>query len=249
MSVPGRNLGLTASIIAIVFPIVVIAGVASLLFSIISAFTTGFVTGSPVSAFPFSLGLGIFFFALIIMALVEFIFFVVSIYQLSHYYNEADIFRNLLYAILVAVVSIVITVILEAVFVFASIATQLTNPSTATPFFAGSYLGIIAISLGLSIVSGLFVMRMFNKLKDRSGVDSFGTAGLLYIIGTIVPIVGWIAWIFAAIGFNKLKPATSQTDLYPTQHSTISTHTKHCPNCGTENPPDANYCGSCGKAI
>ena len=245
MSVPGRNLGLTASIIAILLPIVAIASVASLLFSVISAFTTGFATGSPVSAFNFSIGLGVFFLALIIMALVEFIFFVVSIYQLSHYFNEPDIFRNLLYAILVAVVSIVIAVILEAVFVFASTTAQLANPSTTASFFAGTYLGIIAISLGLSIVSGFFVMRMFNKLKDRSGIDSFGTAGILYIIGMIIPVIGWIAWIFAAIGFNNLKPSTAQTYFHPT----ISTQTKRCPNCGAENPPDAIYCGSCGKPI
>jgi uncharacterized membrane protein len=245
MSVPGRTLGLTASIIAIVLPIVAVAGAVSLFFSVISTITTGFTTGSSVSAFTFSIGLIVFFLAIIIMGLVEFIFFVVSIYQLSQYYNEPDIFRNLLYAILVAVISIVIAVILEVVFVFASIAAQLATPFTPAPFFAGTYLVIIAISLGLSIVSGFFVMRMFNKLKDRSGKDSFGTAGILYIIGMIVPVVGWVAWIFAAIGFNNLKPSTAQTYFHPT----ISTQTIRCPNCGAENPADAIYCGSCGKPL
>jgi len=56
-------------------------------------------------------------------------------------------------------------------------------------------------------------------------------------VGTVVPIVGWIAWIFAYIGFNKLKSATAPTHFYQTQYSTTPAHTKSCPNCGTENPP------------
>ena len=158
-------------------------------------------------------------------------------YKLSHYYNEPAIFRNLVYAILVALVSITVTAILEGVFIFASFA-QLPTPSQNAPVFSGFlYLGIIAVSIGLSIVSGFFVMRTFNKLKDKSGIDSFGTAGLLYIVGTVVPIVGWIAWIFASIGFNKLKPTTAQSHFYQTQYSATPTQTKSCPNCGTENPP------------
>jgi len=241
-------LGLIASITAIVLPIVAIAGLATFVFSIIAAFTSGIGTTLPVSTFAFSIGIGLFLLVLIIMAILEFIAFVLSMYKLSHYYSEPAIFRNLLYAILVALVSITVSAILEGVFIFALFA-QLPNPSPTTPFFSVFYLGVIAVSISLSIVSGFFVMRTFNKLKDKSGIDSFGTAGLLYIVGTVVPVVGWVAWFFAFIGFNKLKSATAQTHFYQTQHSTTPAQTKSCANCGTEHPHDANYCGSCGKSI
>jgi uncharacterized membrane protein len=242
-------LGLIASITAVVLPIVAIAGLATFVFSIIASLASGFGTTFPASTFAFSIGLGVYLLVLIILAILEFISFVLSMYKLSHYYNEPTIFRNLVYAILVALVSITVTAILEGVFIFASFA-QLPNPPQNAPVFSGFiYLGIIAVSIGLSIVSGFFVMRTFNKLKDKSGIDSFGTAGLLYIVGTVVPIVGWIAWIFASIGFNKLKPTATQSNFYQTQYSITPAQTKSCPNCGTENPPDANYCGLCGKPI
>ena len=242
-------MGLIASITAVVLPIVALVGLATFVFSIIASLASGFGTTFPASTFSFSIGLGVYLLVLIILAFLEFIAFVLSMYKLSHYYNEPAIFRNLVYAILVALVSITVTAILEGVFIFASFA-QLPNPSQNAPVFSGFiYLGIIAVSIGLSIVSGFFVMRTFNKLKDKSGIDSFGTAGLLYIVGTVVPIVGWIAWIFASIGFNKLKPTTAQSNFYQTQYSATPAQTKSCPNCGTENLPDANYCGLCGKPI
>jgi len=68
------------------------------------------------------------------MAILEFIAFALSMYKLSHYYSEPAIFRNLLYAILVALVSITVSAILEGVFIFVLFA-QLPNPSPTIPFF------------------------------------------------------------------------------------------------------------------
>ena len=65
------------------------------------------------------------------------------------------------------------------------------------------------------IVNGVLYMRAFNKLKEKSGVDNFGTAGLLYLIGVFIPLITWIAWIFAAMGFNKLKAAPAAPQHVP----------------------------------
>ena len=249
MSVPGRNLGLTASIIAVILPVVAIAGLASLIFSLIAAFATRSGTILPGSVFGFSIGLAIFILVLIILAIIEFVAFVVSIYQLSQYYFEPAIFSNLLYAILVAIVSIIVTIILQGVFIFASIA-QFTNTPPSTPLFSSlSFLVIIIVTLGLSIVSGFFIMSAFNKLKDKSGIDSFGTAGILYMIGSIIPIIGWIAWIFAAIGFHRLKPTPLPSQSYPPKTLPPVTQIKYCPNCGKQNPIDSNYCMACGNPL
>jgi hypothetical protein len=93
---------------------------------------------------------------------------------------------------------------------------------------------------------------LLSTFKEKSEVDNFGTGGLLYLIGMIIPLIAWIAWIFAAMGFNKLKtiPATPQTGSYYTQPSLSSTtQTKRCPNCGTENKVDEILCGNCGKTL
>jgi uncharacterized membrane protein len=70
-------------------------------------------------------------------------------------------------------------------------------------------------------------MRAFNKLAEKSGDDNFKTAGLLYLLGTVLTIVLigglliWIAWIFAAMGFNSLKPKEppAPTSAYPTSQT------------------------------
>ena len=72
------------------------------------------------------------------------------------------------------------------------------------------------MALAFGIVNGVLYMRSFNKLKEKSGVDNFGTAGLLYLIGVFIPIIAWIAWIFAAMGFNKLKAAPATHRMLPT---------------------------------
>ena len=108
------------------------------------------------------------------------------------------------------------------------------------------------MALAFGIVNGVLYMRAFNKLKEKSGVDNFGTAGLLYLIGVFIPIIAWIAWIFAAMGFKKLKAAQPLHTYVPySVHPPLSTtmQTKRCPNCGAENLTDALYCSSCGKPL
>jgi hypothetical protein len=86
----------------------------------------------------------------------------------------------------------------------------------------------------------------FDKLGDKSGVDSFRTAGLLLLIGAFLLFVSYIGWIFAAIGYNRLtlnKQVTNSMPQYIAPAGTI----KRCPHCGTENSPDAIYCRNCGR--
>ncbi len=111
--------------------------------------------------------------------------------------------------------------------VFASLAgsiPQTGTPATSVLFtqFIIAYLAVIGVSLVFGIVNAVLYMRAFNKLREKSGVDTFKTAGLLYLIGVLLTVVliggllVWIAWIFAAMGFNRLKvaPATAPTVSY-----------------------------------
>ena len=72
---------------------------------------------------------------------------------------------------------------------------------------------IIIAAYILEIIGAVFYLRMFNKLREKSGVRQLNTAGILYLVGimlTIVAIGGLIVWIafriYATSGFNSLKP-------------------------------------------
>ena len=115
-------------------------------------------------------------------------------------------------------------------------------------------------------------MRALNKLGDKSDIHSFNTAGLLILIGTIVPgvggIIAWIGLIFASSGFHSLKPKPTETKTAinttantapayskpplskPSPNpATSTTQKKICPFCGAENNPISGYCWSCGRSL
>jgi uncharacterized membrane protein len=174
-------------------------------------------------------------------------------YSLSNYYNEPSIFKNVLYAFILSIISGAVIFASEFAVIIATIGriSQTSTPSTVVPVIL-SYVVVIVVALVFGIFNGVLYMRAFNKLKEKSGVDNFGTAGLLMLIGVFIPIITWIAWIFAAMGFNKLKAAPTPSPYVPySVQPTLSTttQTKRCPNCGAENLTDALYCSSCGKPL
>ena len=100
-------------------------------------------------------------------------------------------------------------------------------------------------------------MRAFNTLGEKSGVESFKTAGLLTIIGYVLTIVGvgvilvWIAWIFAVAGFHSLKEAPQPS--YPSNMASVPANamsqTRYCPYCGAENALTSEFCTQCGRHL
>ena len=109
---------------------------------------------------------------------------------------------------------------------------------------------VIVVALAFGIVNGVLYMRAFNKLKEKSGVDNFGTAGLLYLIGVFIPLIRWIGWIFAAMGFNKLKAAPAITMLTPTQPTIVNSDANQAlPQLRNRKRADAIFCGNCGKPL
>jgi uncharacterized membrane protein len=248
----GRKLGLTASIIAVILPVIAVAVLASFIFSAIALAIGGSSIGSGIAFTASIVAFGI---AIIAIGIAEFILFVVAMHRLSSYYKEPAIFKNILNAILVGVITIVVVVIMYILFFVFTLASvsQVTNPYDYTPpaMFSLSFLVIPIVSIVLGIVSAVFVYRAFTKLGEKSEVDSFKTAGLLYLVGVVIPFVGsiiaWIGWIFAAIGFHRLKPITPISYQTTTPQPTLPT--TRCPYCSTENVVGATYCRFCGKPL
>ncbi len=259
----GRKLGLIASLITVILPVVtVIASVimAQSLFATIQRWVANQVT--PTFSI-LSAELNAFFIILVIIAiigLVGLILFILAMHQLSHYYKESGIFKNIVYALIVNIVGTIFVFALFFVFITSSINSAITTPSTSIiPFlnqFVFSFLALVVLAMVLGIISAAFYMRAFNKLGEKSDRDSFKAAGVLYFVGVLLSIVLfggiliWIAWIIAAWGFYSLKP--SSTNIYSAPSagtSPVPAQIIPCPNCGTGNVPEALYCGSCGKQL
>jgi uncharacterized membrane protein len=253
----GRKFGYYASLINVILPIVAIINVIAIIVSIIATSATRIVNGPTGPAFSVFGGLIIFLIIMVATGIAGFIMFMYSMYSLSNYYKEPAIFKNVLYAFIVNLVSGAVVVILEFAVLLSAFSGfySIATPESATPAFTQiifTYVAVIVVALAFGIVNGVLYMRAFNKLKEKSGVDNFGTAGLLILIGVFIPIISWIAWIFAAMSFKKLKVAPTPTPYAPySVYPPLSTTTqiKCCPNCGAENLTDALYCSSCGKPL
>ena len=273
----GRKLGLTASLIAVLMPVII--GIVYVLL-IFSSITRSFSGSNPSSSglSPFPLSTIILFSLVGAITLAGLILFVISMHRLSQYYNEPSIFKNTLYAFIINIVGTITAIAIEAALIgnlTRSITPTNTQTTAVTPIptvppitnifvqLIVGFLVLAAVALVLGIVSAILYMRAFNKLGEKSRVDTFKTAGLLYLIGAVLTIVGvgilliWIAWIFAALGFNSLKPSpTPTTPTYSTVQPpaiqpqlTGLTQKRYCTYCGTENNFDAIYCRACGKQL
>ena len=265
----GRKIGLTASLIAVITPVVIVAAyVVSFLLLIASLATRTNSSVAPLS-FP-----NLMIILLSIIGVISFagiILFVLAMHRLSHYFNEPAIFKNVLYGFIINIVGSIISGIfflILLVSMFSSIPSgtaqtiaftsmQATQP-VAFSFvsFVFSFLIFLGVAFILGVVSSVFYMRAFNKLGEKSGVNNFKTAGLLYMLGAVLTIIGvgalltWIAWIFAALGFHSLKP-TSTLPTYSTIQLplTVVTQKRYCTYCGAENNSDALFCRVCGKQL
>jgi len=149
-----RKLGFTASLISIIVPPVIIALYGILIFSFINSISSSIINrgGTSATVFPF-LAFGMIFIAFIalgLLSLIGLILFFISMHQLSHYYNEPSIFKNLLYYLVTIIVGIAMVFGITLAITFSTAAIVSSNPSAVGVFGIG-LIGIIlgAIALGL----------------------------------------------------------------------------------------------------
>ena len=189
-----------------------------------------------------------------IVSIIALVLFVIAMHNLSKYYSEPSIFRNVIYSIVNVVGSLVIAGIFM-VFIFATIGSYANlgaTPVSTSPLFGfGLILVFIVETLVLSIAAVVFFRRAFCNLADKSGVENFRTAGLLFLIGIIVPFVNYVALVFAALGFHRLAPAQTSPSGYVTTPYVASANgpVKRCLRCGAENSPESHYCRTCGNPL
>ncbi len=249
----GRKMGLIASLINVIMPVASVIVLFASLFAQFPRSPTTPGTAVATSVFPTII--------LIVLGAASFagvILFLVSMNHLSRYYNAPGIFKNVLYGFILTLIAggsfMIILPFLS------NIMASLTYGGATglnTALFAQlmvTFLAIFTVSYVISIITAVLYWRALTKLAEKSGIEGFKTAGLLYLIGAVLTIVLigafliWVAWILLAIAFNSLK-APAETQGYTSQYTQGFEGKKFCPYCGAENYPDAIFCKNCGKQI
>jgi uncharacterized membrane protein len=165
-----------------------------------------------------------------IVSLIGIILLLVGVKGLANFYKEQGIFNNTLYSIITVVVGCVAGVGVIAASAVAALADLGINwaniedwaniGADVATVFADFDFSVIATLLGALfvgliilwvtfIISMYFLRKSMNQLSTKSGVGLFGTAGLLVLIGAVIPAIGllliWIGFILATAAFFQMK--------------------------------------------
>ena len=165
-----------------------------------------------------------------LLSLIGLILLLVGLKGLAAHYKEDGIFNNALYAVIIAIVGCVIGVgVIAASAVsalaeldidwaniedWANVGTDVANVVSDFDFGTiAALLGALLIGLVIlyvvMIISMIFFRKSMNQMSAKSGVGLFSTAGLLMLIGAIIPVIGWLLlWIGAiliTVAFFQMK--------------------------------------------
>jgi uncharacterized membrane protein len=176
------------------------------------------------------------------------IMLLIGLHGLAGYYKERGIFNNGLISFLVVVIGGIIATVVVLYVVLANItpllheiypgwngdwaSLQNMTPDTSAlqsgnfdvSVFMPMLLGILAVFVLVwivAIIAGVFIRQSLNKIKDKSNVNMFGTAGIVVLIGAFLGIIviGYVIMVIgillAAIAFFQLRP------IPPTVESTV----------------------------
>jgi uncharacterized membrane protein len=193
-----------------------------------------------------------------VLGIIGAILLLIGIKGLASYYQDNEIYQNTLMGIIFLIIAIVViaVAVVGAILSFATI--------------IGIGFGILIAIAGLVVafvfylLAAMHLRKTFNVLAQKSGENSFATAGTLLWWGAILTIIFvgliliFIAWIFATIGFFSMKlqqqqPYASQPSSYtppPTPPVAQPTQaTRYCPNCGAPVESNTTFCLHCGKQL
>jgi len=166
-----------------------------------------------------------------VLSLLGVILLLIGLKGLANFYNEQGIFNNVLYSIITCIVGVVVAVgavVISAVSALADLGIDIANindwdtlgtdlGAIFTDFsdFGAIWSLISALIVGIIIlfvtviISMYFFRKSMDQLSTKSGIGLFGTAGLLMLIGAVIPIIGlliiWIGYILATVAFFQMK--------------------------------------------
>jgi len=172
-----------------------------------------------------------------IISLIGIILVLIGLKGLANFYKEEGIFNNALYSILIGIGGCVIgvgVVAVSAVSALADLGIDWANiedwgnvgTDVGTVFTDFDFNGIIsllgALLVGLiifyvvMIVSMYFLRKSMNQLSTKTGISLFSNAGILVLVGAVIPVIGlliiWIGFILATVALFQMKEAQTKTE-------------------------------------
>ena len=165
-----------------------------------------------------------------ILSLIGIILVLIGVKGLANFYKEDGIFNNALYSVITAIVGCVVGVGVIATSAFAALANlgidwaNMENwanigtdigavfidfdLSAIAALLGAIFVGLIILWVAL-IISMYFLRKSMNQLSTKSGIGLFGTAGILMLIGAVIPVIGlliiWIGLILVTVAFFQMK--------------------------------------------
>ena len=160
-----------------------------------------------------------------------------ALHGLADYYKEKGIFSNGLYGFIALVGGSIVT--FAGFFYLVFYTTDVTNllsklypgfngdwstlpnltantnldPAEIVPFIS-PILAVLVVAWIFIIIAAFFTWRSVKDLSSKSKVGLFSTAGLLLLVGAIIPLLGlvlmWIAILLLAFAFFQIKPQPEQ---------------------------------------
>ena len=170
-----------------------------------------------------------------ILSLIGIILLLIGLKGLANFYKEDGIFNNALYSIIIAIVGCVVGVGVIAVSAvsaladlgidwakiedWANLGTDIGtlfadfNLRTIATLLGGLLAGLVILWISL-IISMYFLRKSMSELSTKSGIGLFGTAGIIVLIGAVIPFIGlliiWIGFILATVAFFQVKQEQAQ---------------------------------------
>jgi len=161
-----------------------------------------------------------------VLGLIGFVMILAAIKYIADDLSDRTIFNNMIIAVILGIVGIAIgsLVVLGTVLsAFASgyftgpVLAPSTSVTTAQWIAFGTAIGLGLLGAwALLLVSAVFLRRSYKTIGTKMGVNRFGTAGTLYLVGaaTTIIFVGFVillaAEIMTAIAFWSIQEPKEQ---------------------------------------
>ena len=173
----------------------------------------------------------------LVVGLVGLILVLIAVKGLSDHYNEASIFNNSLYGVILSIVGVVVFV--AALFVTAlsffrnvlgiELSTAWSDPTAFSNIdwteaivfdnlmaHVAALVGSLAILFIFVAVAAIFYRKSLTTLAEKTGVGRFGTAGLLLLVGAVLTIIAvgflliWVTLILLTVAFFQIRAEPPQ---------------------------------------